>query len=183
MEEKKKIKIVINIIVIILILGLLGVLYNSGIKLKKANNEIDEIKGLNKNAITAEKFKSAIMTKDFTINVLQDAFSEEAIKKDGIKKGYLTKKLEDEEYRINFFELEDENSEEYMFYKEINIIRSEDNGELKETIEKSMNHTKYTALTNGKYEVISRIGNTIIWGTIDADKKQILVDLLNELGY
>ena len=46
-----------------------------------------------------------------------------------------------------------------------------------------MNHTKYTALTNGNYIVVSRIGNTLIWGTINADEKQKLIDLLNEFGY
>lgn len=185
MEEKKKIKIVtiIIIIAIIVILALVGVLYSNNAKLKKANNEINEIKGINKKAITTEEFKNIISTKDFTINVPEDALTEEAITKAGIKNGYLTKEIEDEEYRINFFEFKDENSEQYLYYDAINTIRSEDNGDIKETIEKSMKHTKYTAITNGNYMVVSRIGNTLIWGTINVDEKQKLIDLLNEIGY
>lgn len=31
--------------------------------------------------------------------------------------------------------------------------------------------------------VVSRIGNTLVWGTINADEKQKLIDLLDEIGY
>lgn len=185
MEEKKKIKIgtIISIIAIIVIVGLVGVLFSNSSKLKKANSEISKITGSDKKEITAEEFKNVISAKNFTINVPQDALTEEAITNAGITKGYLTREIEDQEYRINFFEFKDENSEQYLYYDAINTIRLEDNGNIKETLEKSMNHTKYTALTNGKYMVVSRIGNTLIWATIDADEKQKLIDLLNEIGY
>lgn len=185
MEEKKKIKIgvIINIIAVIVILVLVGILFSNNSKLNKISNEINEIKGTDKKAITAEEFKNIISAKGFNINVPEEAFTKEAIEKSGIKDGYLTREIEDKEYRVNFFEFEDENSEQYMYYDGINTIRSGNNGDIKETIEKSMNHTRYTALSNGNYTVISRIGNTLIWGTIDADKKQDLIDLLNEFGY
>lgn len=185
MEEKKKIKIltIIIIIAIIGIVGLVGVLFSNNSKLKKANEEINEIKGSDKKAITAEEFKSVISAKKFTINVPQDVYTNEVLTKSGIKNGYLTKEIENQEYRINFFEFKDENSEQYLYYDAINTIRSEDNGNIKETLERSMNHTKYTAITNSKYMVVSRIGNTLIWGTINADEKQKLIDLLNEIGY
>lgn len=185
MEEKKKIKIgtMIIIIAIIVIVGLVGVLFSNSSKLKKANSEISKITGSDKKAITAEEFKKVISEKDFTINVAEDAYTNEVLKRSGIEKGYITKEIEDQEYRINFFEFKDENSEQYLYYDAIYTIRVEDNGNIKETLEKSMNHTKYTALTNGKYMVVSRIGNTLVWGTINADEKQKLIDLLDEIGY
>lgn len=185
MEEKKKIKIgtIISIIAIIVIVGLVGVLFRNSSKLKKANNEISKITGSDKKAITAEEFKNIISEKNFTINVPKDVYADEFIEQANIENGYLTKEIEDEEYRINFFEFKDENSELYLYYKEIYTTRSGSNGNIKETIEKSMNHTRYTAITNGKYVVLSRIGNTLIWGTIKADEKQKLIDLLNEIGY
>lgn len=185
MEEKKKIKIetIIIIIAIIVIVGLVGVLVINSSKLKKANSEISKITGSDKKEITAEEFKSIISTKNFTINVPRDVLTEEAIKAAGIEKGYITREIEDQEYRINFFDMKDDNSQKYFYYDAINTIRVEDNGNIEETLEKSMNHTKYTALTNGKYIVVSRIGNTLIWGTINADEKQKLIDVLNEMGY
>ena len=185
MEEKKKIKIltIISIIAIIVIVALVGVLFSNNSKLKKANSEIIKITGSDKKAITAEEFKNVISAKKFTINVPRDVLTEEAIKAAGIEKGYITREIEDQEYRINFFDMKDNNSQKYFYYDAINTIRVEDNGNIKETLEKSMNHTKYTALTNGKYIVVSRIGNTLIWGTINEDKKQKLIDLLNEFGY
>lgn len=67
-------------------------------------------------------------------------------------------------------------------FKNIFIMEERD-GNITEISEKSMNHTKYIAISNGKYEVLSRIGNTLIFGTINVDEKQKLVDLLNEIGY
>lgn len=185
MEEKKKIKLVviISIIVVIAILALIGILYTNNVKLKKLNNEMNEIKGVNKKAITSEEFKNIILTKGFNVNTVDEVLTDEVIKKVGIKKGYITRNIEDKEYRINFYEHEDENSEQYWFYDGIFDVRNEGNWNITETIEKSMNHTKYTALTNGNYIVISRIGNTLIWATINADKKQELIDLLDEFGY
>jgi len=184
MEEKKlKIGTIINIIAIIVIGVLIGVLFGNVSKLNKANNEIAKITGSDKKEITADKFKNVIATKDFIINVPEDIYTNEVVTKSGIKEGYITKQTEDEEYRINFYEFKDENSEQYLYYDAIFKIRSEDNGNLKETLEKSINHTRYTALSNGNYIVVSRIGNTLIWGTINANEKQKLIDLLNEFGY
>lgn len=184
MEEKKKIGIgtIISIICIIAIVVLLVLLFNNS-KLNNAKREIDEINGANKKAITSEEFKNTISSKGFNVNVLEDALTKEAITKAGIKGGYLTSEIEDKEYRINFFEFKDENSEQYMYYDAINTIRNEGNWNIEETTDKSMNHTKYTALTNGNYMVVSRIGNTLIWATINADRKQELIDLLSEFGY
>lgn len=185
MEEKKnnKLVIIINIIAVIVILVLGGLLFNNYNKLNKINNENNEIKGINKKAITAEEFKNIISTKGFNINVPEDVFTKDAISSGGIEKGYITAQVDDKEYRINFFEFRDENSEQYMYYDAIKTIRNEGNWNITETTEKSMNHTKYTALTNGNYIVVSRIGNTLIWATINAEKKQNLIDLLNEFGY
>lgn len=186
MEEKKKIKIgmlIISIIAVIAVMSLATLLYMNNAKLKKVNSKVSELQGNNKKEITAEEFKNIISTKDFTINLPQEAMNPEAMKKAGIKDGYLTKEIENVEYRVNYFEFKDENSEQYLYYDAINTIRNEDDGNIKETLEKSMNHTKYTALTNGKYMVVSRIGNTLIWGTIDEGQKQKLIDLLNEMGY
>ena len=185
MEEKQKIKIgtIIIIIAIILIVGLVGGLFSNSYKLKKANNEISKIIGSDKKAISAEEFKNIISEKNFTINVPKDVYTDEIIEQANIENGYLTKEIEDEDYRINFFELKDENSALYLYYKEIYTTRNGSNGNIAETSEKSMNYTKYTAITNGKYEVLSRIGNTVIWGTINIDEKQKLIDFLYEIGY
>ncbi len=185
MEEKKKIGMgtIISIIAIIIVIVLLGILFSSNSKLKDRNNEINELKGTNKKEIIAEEFKNTISGKGFNVNTIKDVATEEAISYSRIKKAYITQAIEDKEYRINFFEFEDETSGEYMFYKSIQEARNEGNWNITETIEKSMNHAKYTALTNGNYITISRIGNTLIWGTINADKKQELNNLINEFGY
>ena len=80
-------------------------------------------------------------------------------------------------------EFKDENSALYLYYKQIYTTRNESNGNIAETSVKSMNHTKYTAMVNGKYEVMSRIGNTAVWGTINVNEKQKLIDFLDEIGY
>lgn len=185
MEEKKKIKTstIILIIAIIVIVGLAGGLLSNSFKLKKVNNDINKIIGSDKKGISAEEFKSIISEKNFTINVPKDLWTDEIIEQANIENGYFTREIEDEEYRINFFEFKDENSALYLYYKQIYTTRNGSNGNIAETSEKSMSHTKYTAMVNGKYEVISRIGNTLVWGTINAEEKQKLIDFLDEIGY
>lgn len=185
MEEKNKIKIgtIIIIIAIIAILVLISLLFSNISKLNKANNEIMQITGSDKKEITAEEFKNIISQKNFTINVPKDVYTDEAIEQANLENGYFTREIENEEYRINFFEFKDENSALYIYYKEIYTTRNESNGNITEISEKSMNHTKYIAIANGKYQVLSRIGNTLIFGTINLDEKQKLIDLLNEIGY
>jgi predicted Holliday junction resolvase-like endonuclease len=182
MEKSKnwKLWVIISIIIIIVMLTLIVILYNNNNKLRKVNNEIN---GINKKSISAETFRNFIERENFDINDSKEAVSEEELSKASVKQAYLTKNIEDKEYRINFFEFKDENSEQYMYYDAINTIRNESNWNMTETIEKSMKHAKYAAVTNGNYIVVSRIDNTLIWATIDVNKKQELIELLNKIGY
>lgn len=181
MEKSKNCKFWVLIsIIIITMLIFIGVLFNNNNKLKKINNEIT---GINKKSINAETFKDIIEKEKFYINVPEDIYTDEVMHKSGLKQGYITRNIEDEEYRINFFEFEDENSEQYIYYDTINTTRKESNWNIKETTERSMKHTKYTAETNGNYIVVSRIDNTFIFATIDINKKQDLIELLNKIGY
>ena len=52
-----------------------------------------------------------------------------------------------------------------------------------ENSEKSLNHTKYSAVSNGNYIVVSRIKDTLIWGTINAENRQDLDNIIEDLGY
>lgn len=180
MEKSKNCKfwVLISIIIITMLIFIV-VLFNNN-KLKKINNEIT---GINKKPINAETFKDIVEKENFYINVPEDIYTDEMINRAGLKQGYITRNIEDNEYRINFFEFEDENSEQYIYYDAINTVRKESNWNIKETTERSMRHTRYTAETNGNYIVISRIDNTFIFGTIDINKKQNLIELLDKIGY
>ena len=181
--EKNKIGIICSIVMSIIAIVLLLFFLNTNTKLTNLKNNLNEIKEENKKAITAELFKDFMATKSFDIETIENYYSKEVIKNAGVKQGYSTKNKEDIEYRVNFFSFKDENSAQYLFYNSIMTIRNEDNGNLVETTEKSMNHTKYTVLTNGTYKVVCRIGNTVIWATINEADKQHVNNLLSEIGY
>ena len=45
------------------------------------------------------------------------------------------------------------------------------------------NYSKYTLLSSGKYMVVSRINNTVIYVNADANYKDNIKNILDELGY
>ena len=181
--KKNKLGLIYNIIITVIAIVMLILFLNNNSKLTDLTINLNEIKGENKKAITAEQFKDKIETKGFDIATVETLWSKEDIKNNGIKQGYLTQNVEDIEYRINFFSFKDENSAKYWLYDGINSIRQENTGNLVETTEKSMNHTTYIALNNGTYKTIRRIGNTLIWATINEEDKQAVINLLSEFGY
>ena len=190
MEEKKTLKLNLTsaiciVIIILLIIGLIGLYLTYSKKIDTLNDDIVKLKGSNRKAITAEQFKSKIETKGFNVYSENNIQLNDIIKS-GTKKYYGTVKNDDNSFKINFFEFDDTNFTKYEFYEVPAIIQynnSNSEGNLIETSEDSLNYSKYTAINNGKYTIVSRIDNTICWGTSSTENKQIIDDIFTELGY
>lgn len=180
MEENKKksnLGIIICLIIIIVLAGLLVFMWNYYNNFEKT---------INKSTITSEEFKKYIEAKGFNIYNAEEYLENNSYTgylKDGLKSGYITNKNDENEYRINFYELKDENHTFYLYYDAILSTEKNNTGEFLEAKEENGNYYKYAALTNGYYEVIIKIDNTLIYGQIDANKRDELDSILNELGY
>ena len=52
-----------------------------------------------------------------------------------------------------------------------------------ETSVSMKNYSKYSLSTGGKFKVVSRIDNTVVYLNVDSNNKDAVRDLLDELGY
>lgn len=67
-------------------------------------------------------------------------------------------------------------SNRYVFKNSKGNITSETSVSLK-------NYSKYTLSSNGKYKVISRIGNTLLYLNVDSTYENTIKDILKQIGY
>ncbi len=141
----------------------------------------------NRTPITSEEFKSIIETKGFNVYGKDNDAVKEGVGDDlyvGCKSMFICEKNDgSDNFRVNFFETIDENVGFWAYYQEIVAIESSNNGQFFETNDVEGNYYKYTALSNGYYYVMVKIDKTILFGQIDADKKDVLDELLKELNY
>ena len=68
------------------------------------------------------------------------------------------------------------------YYDEIIRIEKNNTGEFNETSETISNYSKYTAFSNGYYYVLVRIDNTVLFSKIEKENKQLVDNILKELG-
>lgn len=181
MEEKKSKKISLSTIICCVIILLLSVTIL--VIYFYYNNLTKTIEGSDKNMITAEKFKEYIETKGFNVHKEDEIYNLAATIKEGTKQSYFTEKNDKDDFRINFFEFIDESNVMYHYYQAVLSTETNNNGMFTENSEKSLNHTKYSAVSNGNYIVVSRIKDTLIWGTINAENRQDLDNIIEDLGY
>jgi len=89
----------------------------------------------------------------------------------------------DDDYQIEFYELSnEENAIDMYATNKIRFETSKGNSSAVTNFD-FKNYSKYTLTTNGKYKVLSRIDNTLIYIDVDKDYKDIVKDLLKEIGY
>ena len=135
-------------------------------------------KNLNKEPISFSAFKDKMEYKDFEILDTLDQFEDyEYIKK------ACTALEEDYEYQIEFYKL-DEEDDAISFYNTKKEILENSKSSPSSKTDKSMgNNSKYTLLTGGKYKVVSRIENTVIYADVDEKYKDDIKEILKDLGY
>ena len=156
--------LIIVAIVIIIIAIIIGIVF------AKLNKE--------KISITASEFYNTMFHKGYYVQDSKDQFSEY----DYIKQVYIAVD-KNYNYKIEFYELSDD-SYAIDFYNNNKLIFESSKGSTNaETSVSLKNYSKYTLISNGKYKVISRINNTVIYLNVDDNYKDIVKGLLDELGY
>lgn len=87
-------------------------------------------------------------------------------------------------YQIEFFEFNDEASALASYNQNKSNFEAEKSDNVSSSSSISFkNGEKYTQTSNGKYQVTSRIGNTLIYLDIDETYKDTVKALLDEIGY
>ena len=159
---KKSVMITIGIVIaIVVIVGVFFAVFNK-----------------EKTAITASNFYETMSKKGYMVQDATSEFSEY---------GYVAKVhlalSSDEGYQIEFYELIDTEYANNFYENNKAIFEASEGNNASKTTVNLKNHSKFTLSTDGKYKVLSRIDNTVIYANVDEQYKDTVKDLLKELGY
>lgn len=154
-----------------IILGIILVLLIGGIALFSSLNK-------EKESMTASQFKTLMEERGFVVSDATSQFSEY----DYVEQVYVAAPS-DYSYKIEFYELSDVEYATSFYNNNKSIFESSKGNTSGETSVSMNNYAKYTLSTSGKYKVVSRIDNTVVYLNVDSDNKDVVKDLLDEIGY
>lgn len=156
--------VMIAIIAVVIILVILGVIF---INLNKE-----------KTSITASSFYTTMSQKEYSVQDATSQFSDY----DYVQQVYIAAS-NDYSYQIEFYELSDDSYATSFYNNNKSIFESSKGNASAETSVSLKNYSKYTLSSSGKYSVVSRIDNTVIYVNVDDKYKDTVKAVLDELGY
>ena len=156
--------LIIGIIVVIFVICIAFVI---GVAFTNYNKE--------RTSITSEEFKQIMEKKEF---FMIDATSQNEY----IKKVYNAVES-DNRYQIEFYEYTDSDIAN-KFYKNMYYKLESDKGNANlRTNINLKNYSKYTLTAKGRYTILSRINNTIMYVSVSDEYKDDVKGIIEELGY
>lgn len=133
---------------------------------------------VNKTAITSDEFELKMKERKFNVQDITIRYAEY-----NYVNKVLTANSKDESYQIEFYDLSNQ-YDTILFYNNKKSKFEDSKSSTSIQVENNIrNHSKYSLQTNGKYKVISRIGNTVIYVDTDEKYKSEIKNILKELGY
>lgn len=131
---------------------------------------------MKKEAIDEDQFIKIMKSEGFEVVNIEHQFEQY---------GYYEEVLvaTNENYRIDFYELEDESYAKKLYNKNKQTIESGIEGKYVNTDSDLINNSKYTLTNKGIYTVISRVDDTIIYLSVSSDYKNEVQEILKKLGY
>lgn len=136
------------------------------------------VSGCSKKAITAQTYKIKMESKGYDVEDVTSQYSSQI----DIKKGYVALD-EDGEYQIEFYELGDNDTAISMYNNNKSIFENSKDSVSSEVNLNGSNFSKYSLSTGGKYKVVCRIDNTLIYLNVPSSKKDEVKKVLDYLGY
>lgn len=158
----KKALIIIGIIVIVLV-GIVLVVFNT------LNKE--------KTPISANTFNTTMESKGY---IMTDTTSQFAQYGNYMSKSYAAQKTG---YQIEFYELSSEENAISMYNTNKTKFESQKSNDSASAIASMNNYATYSLTTNGKYKYLSRIDNTLVYIDVDESYKDVVKDIMKEIGY
>lgn len=158
----KKVLIIIGIILIVII-GIALVAFNA------LNKE--------KIPISADTFNTTMEGKGY---IMTDSTSQFAQYGSLMTKSYVAQKSG---YQIEFYELSDEENAISMYNTNKTKFESQKSNASASATASMNNYSTYSLTTNGKYKYLSRIDNTLVYVDVDESYKDIIKDIMKEIGY
>lgn len=131
-----------------------------------------------KESITGSEFTSLMQEKGFVVDDATSQFSEYGY----VDQAYIAAPS-DYAYQIEFYELSDVDNAISFYNNNKSIFESSKGNASGETSVSMKNYSKYALSTGGKYKVVSRIDNTVVYLNVDSSYKDTVKDLLDGIGY
>jgi hypothetical protein len=162
-----------SVIILIVSLSIAALLIGVGIAMLFINLNKE------KTPISAERFTSSMTQKGYVVQSSKQQFAAY----DYIKKSYIAAP-QDLSYKIEFYELTDEEYANAFYENNKSIFENSKGGVVTSSLNlNGKNWSKYALSADGKYKVVSRVGNTAIYLNVDNNYKDIVNRLLDEFGY
>ena len=86
-------------------------------------------------------------------------------------------------YQIEFYELSNEENAISMHNTNKTKFESQKSNASASATASMNNYSTYSLTTNGKYKYLSRINNTLVYVDVDENYKDIVKDIMKEIGY
>lgn len=158
----KKALIIIGIIVVVLV-GIVLITFNA------LNKE--------KTPISADTFNTTMEGKGY---VMTNSTSQFAQYPNYMLESYVAQKTG---YQIEFYELTSEENAISMYNTNKAIFESQKANISSSATASMNNYSTYSLTTNGKYKYLSRIDNTLVYVDVDESYKDVVKDIMKEIGY
>ena len=134
--------------------------------------------GCSKKSITADMFKSKMTSKGYYVEDVTSQYDYSGV----MKKGYVAIDSE-RNYQIEFFQLKDQENAISMYNTNKEKFENEKgSSNISKNIDGS-NFSKFSLTTNGKYKVVCRVDNTLLYLNVSTKYKDKVIDILDYLGY
>lgn len=159
--------LIIGIIVVIFIISIVAII---GVILTNYNKE--------KTSITSEEFKQIMENKEF---FMIDATSQNT-ENEYIQKVYNAVESENR-YQIEFYEYTDSDIANRFYKNMYSKLESGKGNSYSRTNISLKNYAKYMLTSNGRYTILSRVNNTIMYVSVSDEYKNEVKEIIEELGY
>lgn len=130
-----------------------------------------------KTPISAAEFNNTMKEKGYAVADTTNQFAQYG---NYVSKSYAAQKSG---YQIEFYELSSEENAISMFDTNKARFESQKSDKYTSSTRKIKNYSIFSLTTNGKYQYLSRIDNTLIYVDVDESYKDTVKDLMKEIGY
>lgn len=158
----KKVLTVIGIIAIVIV-GIVLIAFNT------LNKE--------KTPMSASTFNATMENKGY---IMTDSTSQFAQYENYMTESYIAQKAG---YQIEFYELSSVEHAISMYNTNKTKFESQKTNASASATASMNNYSTYSLTTNGKYKYLSRIDNTLVYVDVDESYKDIVKDIVKEIGY
>ncbi len=127
--------------------------------------------------ISSDSFKLVGESDDYEITDVTESLNNNK----GIMKALVARVKN--KYQVEYYTLDDSEVAQKMYDRNKKRFESQKNDNDKAEIVETDNYSEYKLLTKGKYKLLCKIDNTLVYADVDEQYKDSVVEFAKQLGY